>query len=52
MKTSVSDPGSGAFFILDTGSGMDKKSGFGSGIENEDHISESIVTIPYLGKNT
>jgi hypothetical protein len=34
------DPGSGAF--LTPGSGMGKKSGSGSGINNPDHISESL----------
>ncbi len=42
--TSVADPdpGSGAFLI--PGSGMGKKSGSGSGINNPDHISESLET--------
>ncbi len=37
------DPGSGAF--LTPGSGMAKKSGSGSGMNNPDHISESLKTI-------
>ncbi len=36
------DPGSGAF--LTPGSGMSKKSGSGSGMNNPDHISESLET--------
>ncbi len=39
-ETSVADPGSGAF--LNPGSGMGKKSGSGSGMNNPDHISESL----------
>ena len=34
------DPGSGAFLTL--GSGMSKKSGSGSEMNNQDHISESL----------
>jgi hypothetical protein len=37
------DPGSSAF--LTPGSGMGKKSGFGSGMYNPDHISECLETI-------
>jgi hypothetical protein len=37
------DPGSGVFLTL--GSGMGKKSGFGSGMNNQDHIFESLKTI-------
>jgi hypothetical protein len=33
------------FLSLDTGSGMGKKSGSGSGMNNPDHISESLETI-------
>jgi hypothetical protein len=40
---SVADPGSGAF--LTPGSGMSKKSGSGSGMNNTDHISKSFETI-------
>ncbi len=36
-KSSVADPVSGAF--LTPGSGMGKKSGSGSGMTNQDHIS-------------
>jgi hypothetical protein len=43
MVRSVAEPGSGAF--LTPGSGMKKKSGSGSGINNPDHISESLKTI-------
>ncbi len=43
IKCSVADTGSGAF--LTTASGMDKKSGSGSGMNNPDHISESLETI-------
>jgi hypothetical protein len=43
---SVADPGSGSF--LTPGSGMEKKSGFRSGIKNQDHFSESCETI-FLG---
>jgi hypothetical protein len=42
---SVADPGSGAFFLpLDPGSGIGKKTGSGSGMNNPDHISESLET--------
>jgi hypothetical protein len=49
-KDSVADPdpGSGVFltpWIRDLGSGMGKKSGSGPGINNPDHISESLETI-------
>ncbi len=37
------DPGSCAFFT--PGSGMGKKSGSGNGMNNPDHISESLKTI-------
>jgi hypothetical protein len=40
------DPGSGAF--LTTGSGMGKKSGSGSGMNNPDHISLSLETIFWI----
>jgi hypothetical protein len=43
MKTSVSDPGSGAF--LTRGPLMGKKLGSESGVKNEDHIFESLETI-------
>ncbi len=33
------------FWLLDPGSGMSKKSGSGSGINNPDHISERLETI-------
>ncbi len=33
------------FWSLDPGSGMDKKSGSGSGMNNPDHISKSLETI-------
>jgi hypothetical protein len=39
------DPGSGAFLTLDPGSGMGKKSGSGSVMNNPDHISYSLETI-------
>jgi hypothetical protein len=39
------DPGSGAFLTLDPGSGMGKKSGSVSGMNNPDHISERLETI-------
>ncbi len=41
------DPGSGALFLtpLGPGSGMGKKIGSGSGMNNVDHISESLETI-------
>ena len=41
--TNVADPGSGAF--LTPKSGMGKKSGSGSGMNNPDHISENLETI-------
>ncbi len=37
--------GSGAFLTLDPGSGLGKKSGSGSEMNNPDHISESLETI-------
>jgi hypothetical protein len=40
------DPESGAFLTL--GSGMGKKSGSGSGMNNPDHISESLETILWV----
>ncbi len=44
LTISVADPGSGAFFWpQDPGSGMGNKSG--SGMNNPDHISESLETI-------
>jgi hypothetical protein len=39
----VADLGSGAFLTL--GSGMGEKSGSGFGMNNQDHISESLETI-------
>jgi hypothetical protein len=46
QKNSVANPGSGAF--LNPGSGMGKKSGAGSGMNNRDHISESLETISWV----
>jgi hypothetical protein len=43
--TSVADPDAGSGAFLTPGSGMGKKSGSGSGINNRDHISESLETI-------
>ncbi len=43
MESSVAAPGSVAF--LTSGSGMGKNSGSGSGMNNTDHISESLETI-------
>jgi hypothetical protein len=40
---SVADPGSSAF--LTPASGMGKKSGSGSGMNNTDHIPESLETV-------
>ncbi len=40
---SVADPGSGAF--LSPGSGKSKKSGSEFGVNNQDHIFESLKTI-------
>jgi hypothetical protein len=37
---------------LDPGSGMGKNSGSGSGMNNPDHIFESLETFYFLGKNT
>jgi hypothetical protein len=46
LKSSVPDPGCGAFLTLGSpGSEIGKKSGFGSGMNNPDHISESLETI-------
>jgi hypothetical protein len=51
MEGSVADadPGSGVF--LTTGSGIGKKSGYGSAMNSPDHISESLET-NFLGLNT
>jgi hypothetical protein len=43
VKNQDPDPGSYAF--LTPGSGIGKKSGSGSGMNNPDHISESLETI-------
>jgi hypothetical protein len=43
LSHSVADPESGAFFT--PGSGMGRKSGTGSWMNNPDHISESSETI-------
>ncbi len=43
LSLSVAGLGSGAFFT--PGSGMGKKSGSGSGMNNPEHISESLETI-------
>jgi hypothetical protein len=40
-ETSVADPDPGPCAFLTPGSGMGKKSGSGSGMNNPDHISES-----------
>jgi len=39
---SVADPDPGIRCFLTPGSGMDKQSGSGSGMNNRDHISESL----------
>jgi hypothetical protein len=44
-NTSVADPDPGSGAFLTPGSGMDKKSGSGSGMNNPDHIFESLETI-------
>ncbi len=44
-ETSVADPDPGSSAFLTPGSGMGKKSGSGSGMNNPDHISESLETI-------
>jgi hypothetical protein len=43
--TSVADPGSGAFFPLDPGSGIGKKPRSGSVMNIPYHISERLETI-------
>jgi hypothetical protein len=45
MRSSVEDPDSGSGAFLTLGSGMGKKSGSGSGVNNPDHISESLEYI-------
>ncbi len=45
LENSVADPDPGSGAFLTPGSGMSKKSGFGSGMNNPDHISESLETI-------
>ncbi len=42
------DPGSGAFWPMDPGFGVDKKSRYGSGMNIPDHISESLITIFFV----
>jgi hypothetical protein len=42
---SVADPDTGSGAFLTPGSGMGIKSGSGSGMNNPDHISESLETI-------
>ncbi len=44
----IRDPGSGAFLI--SGSGMGKKSGSGSGMNNPDHISETLESVFWVKK--
>ncbi len=54
VSVADADPGSVAFlpfWPLDPGSGMGKKSGPGSGKNNQDHISESLETI-FMGWST
>jgi hypothetical protein len=41
-SSSVADPDPGSGALLTPGSGMGKKSGSGSGMNNPDHISESL----------
>ncbi len=45
LDTCVADPDLGSSAFYAPGSGMGKKSGSGSGINNPDHISESLETI-------
>jgi hypothetical protein len=45
---SVADPDSGSGAFLTPESGMGKKSGSGSGMNNPDHISESLETIIWV----
>jgi hypothetical protein len=46
MESSVADPNPGSGAFLTPGSGrMGKKSGSGSGMNNPDHISESLEII-------
>jgi hypothetical protein len=45
---SVANPGSGAFLILESGIRYGYKSGSGSGMNNPDHISESLETISFV----
>jgi hypothetical protein len=45
LVASVADPDQGSGAFLTPGSGMGKKSGSGSGLNNPDHISESLETI-------
>ena len=44
MPISVADPDPGSVAFLTPGSGMGKKSGSGSGMNNQDHIFESLET--------
>ncbi len=49
IDSSVEDPDPGSpGAILTPDSGMGKKSGSGSGMNNPDHISESLETINFL----
>ncbi len=45
IRTRVADPDPGSGAFLTPGSGIGKKSGSGSGINNPDYISESLITI-------
>jgi hypothetical protein len=46
INSRVADPGSGAFLTPE--SGMGKKSGFGSGMNNPDHIPISYFWVKIL----
>jgi hypothetical protein len=48
LRTRIWDPRSGA--ILNPGSGIGKKSGSGSGMNNPDHTTESLETIFWVNK--
>ncbi len=47
-RSSVANPDPGSVAFLTPGSGMGKKSGSGSGMNNPDHISESLETMFWI----
>jgi hypothetical protein len=50
LTTSIADPDPGSGAFMPPGSGMGKISGFVTGMNNPDHISESLETIIWIWK--